>query len=132
MSKLLTHIIVGIDDEPMFMTGSQWGWLRDGAFGIIEQYHLHAASTEDCILFDAVIHPRVVQIRGMVLKEDVKRIAGQLKELLDSVQYPADLSDDSRQQTISMLTLLATDFNRSLIITRDAVNPWGKFIGIED
>lgn len=127
MSKLLTHIIVGIDDEPMFMTGSQWSRLRDGAFGIIEQYHLYAASTEECILFDAALKQRVLQIRAMALKEDVKRIADQLKELLDSV-LSSDEPPEGRQQTISMLTLLATDFNRSLIITRDAVKPWDKFI----
>ena len=124
MSKLLTHIIVGIDDEPMFMTGPQWSRLRDGAFGVIEQYHLYAQSTEDCILFEAALKQRVVQIRAMVLKEDVKRIAGQLKELLGSIQP----DEEDRPKTISMLTLLATDFNRSLIITRNAVKPWDKFI----
>lgn len=118
--RIATSVLLGIDDEPMFLPEEVWTGIRDKAFDHVKFFHKLAQSTEDCYLFEAAGHNRVVQIRGRIFTTDVKRLAEQIQHLLASFELPTP--------TVAMLTLLATDFNRSLIVTKDAVKPWDKFI----
>lgn len=121
---ITTNIIVSMDDEPCWMAQPDWDTLVEGIHSIVEDHRKLSQATEPTYTFEARGHVRVALVKSRVMRKYLKDIVNLVQELLRDLDRSVRKTSD---RTV-MVSFHHTDFNESLIVSKDSSEPWETFI----
>lgn len=110
----MLNLIIHLDDESQKLDPDVWKNLEEVVFNLALSYHDEAGSTEPCYLMRVVNRNRVSYIKCRVKEEVIHMVYDAVQYFMKKYQVPDSMS----------VSVLATDFNQSIIVTKDTIEPW--------